>query len=272
MPFPTGAYAAIAWRELTRRAAVPADEVALLAAGVRIADARLPRFRRIVGDRSEVPLTWPHVLSTPLQTALASLPSFPVSPMGLVHVEQSIERLRTISLEDVVDVRCALDDIETTDRGPRLTIVTECFRNDTLVWRGVSTALHRPKRRGGPRRATTQSEPTLPDLSAARRFGSGAGRAYSTVSWDFNPIHLGRLLARPFGFPRAILHGMATVGWAMGRLAPPVTGAATLRCRFRKPLLLPGEARLRAWDDGTWEVTGADPERVFVQGDLAAGD
>ncbi len=263
--FPGRSYARIAWREIRRAPPQQVDDLVLRASDVPIDGPRLALYRRLSRDASRVPLTWPHVLSTPLQTALAATPAFPVSPMGLVHVEQRIERLAAVSLDDRVDLEVRLDSIEPTERGPRLTISTEMSVRERLVWRGTSVALHRPTRRNGRRPASENQERRIADVRAERRFGSGAGRRYSSVSWDLNPIHLGRLLALPFGFPRAILHGMATVGWALGRLAPREDAPATLECRFRKPLLLPGNATLSAWygDNATeWVVTGGEATHV----------
>ena len=42
------------------------------------------------------------------------------------------------------------------------------------------------------------------------RLPGDLGRRYAAVSGDHNPIHLHALTAKPFGFPRAIAHGMWT--------------------------------------------------------------
>jgi acyl dehydratase len=69
--------------------------------------------------------------------------------------------------------------------------------------------------------------------------GRDAGRRYAAVSGDRNPIHLSRLAARAFGFPRAIAHGM----WAKARCLAAFEGrlpaAYTVEVAFRAPILLP---------------------------------
>ena len=67
------------------------------------------------------------------------------------------------------------------------------------------------------------------------------GRRYGAVSGDRNPIHLHDLTAKPFGFPRAIAHGMWTKARALAALGARVPDAFTTEVRFAKPLLLPGK-------------------------------
>jgi acyl dehydratase len=73
------------------------------------------------------------------------------------------------------------------------------------------------------------------------------GRRYAKVSGDFNPIHWHALTARPFGFKRAIVHGMWTLAACLARLGEALpTAGVTVRCDFLKPVVLPSEVHFRA--------------------------
>ena len=65
------------------------------------------------------------------------------------------------------------------------------------------------------------------------------GRRYAAVSGDRNPIHLYALTAKPFGFPRAIAHGLWTKARAVAALEARLPDAFGVDVEFRKPVLLP---------------------------------
>jgi acyl dehydratase len=64
-----------------------------------------------------------------------------------------------------------------------------------------------------------------------------------------NPIHMSDLTARAFGFPKAIAHGM----WSLGRLAsefePEHFGAGCeLSVNFKLPVYMPAWLMLQRWE------------------------
>ena len=65
------------------------------------------------------------------------------------------------------------------------------------------------------------------------------GRRYAAVSGDHNPIHLHAWSAKPFGFPRAIAHGMWTKARCLAALRLP--DAFEVVVKFKKPILLPSK-------------------------------
>ena len=86
---------------------------------------------------------------------------------------------------------------------------------------------------------------------------------YAKASGDFNPIHLHVLAAKAFGFPRAIAHGMWTLGRTIAALHPSKTvRSAVAHGDFKLPLFLPGEATL-------WSAAPSPTSRDFEVRDLA---
>ncbi|HMD10805.1 MAG TPA: MaoC/PaaZ C-terminal domain-containing protein, partial [Marmoricola sp.] len=84
------------------------------------------------------------------------------------------------------------------------------------------------------------------------RLSGHLGRRYAAVSGDHNPIHLYRLTAKAFGFPRQIAHGMWTKARCVAALDNRLPDAVTVRVEFKKPVFLPGTVALgsRIDDDG----------------------
>jgi acyl dehydratase len=73
------------------------------------------------------------------------------------------------------------------------------------------------------------------------------GRRYAAIAGDLNPIHQHALLARPFGFKRAIVHGTWTLARALAIAGLPRSAAFNLNARFRRPVSLPSDVMVRAW-------------------------
>jgi acyl dehydratase len=168
--------------------------------------------------------------------------------MGAVHVENTIEVVRPIGVEEVLDITVRAANLRPHRRGTQVDLVSEVRTGDDVVWRGVSTYLARGK--GDP----TAPSSAVPDLTAVPtvphaiwRLGEGTGRAYAAVSGDWNPIHLHGLTARPLGFPTAIAHGMYSYARLMAGMGPrlPADGF-TSRVWFRKPVRLPSTVRVRS--------------------------
>ena len=67
------------------------------------------------------------------------------------------------------------------------------------------------------------------------------------VSGDHNPIHLHGWTAKPFGFPRAIAHGMWTKARCLAALRLP--DAFTAEVRFKQPILLPAKVTFGEAED-----------------------
>jgi len=237
-----GAYARIvagaALGPLRRRAdALPEHE--LTRDGVEIDRAHLTAYDRVCGFRlrDELPATYPHVLAFPLALDLMAAPSFPFSPLGLVHIANRIEQLRPIRADERLDLRVRAVDLSQHDRGTQFDVVAEAATGGEVVWRGLSTYLHRERAvRAGDRRDDAMEWPT----SAIWTIPGDTGRRYARVSGDANPIHLHSLAARAFGQAGAIAHGMWTKARCLAALEGELPDAYAVDVRFKLPLRIPG--------------------------------
>jgi acyl dehydratase len=76
------------------------------------------------------------------------------------------------------------------------------------------------------------------------------GRRYAEVSGDRNPIHMRRLTARLFGFPRPIAHGMWAKARCLAALESLLPDRFTAEVRFKLPVLIPGKVSFASWPAG----------------------
>lgn len=269
--------AAIARRTARADAVIPVIEARV--SNVRTPASRLAAYRRVCGlpDTGSLPPTWPQVLAMPVHTAMLVHPAFPLPLMGLVHVSNVIEEHRAIGDEEPLDLDCVVDAHRPHRSGIEFDIRTTVSVGDEVVWSSVTTALvkvkgmRKPPRSEEPRRpAGEQPEALL--RSVVWQVPENRGRQYARVAGDWNPIHVHALLARPFGFPRAIVHGLWTFARCLGEswdLLPATP--RKLEIVFRRPVLLPSTVTFNAKaveETGgiAFSVRGRDQSTVFLTG------
>jgi acyl dehydratase len=209
----------------------------------------LEAYREVCGfdPDGKLPITYPHALAGPIHLALLTGEGFPLKLLGLVHLRDRIETVRSIGELEPLEVRCRVGGHRETDRGQEIDLITEARAGGQLAWTEIQTLL---ARRPGSRPPRPPAGPVAPNEAhtATWSLASDLGRRYARVSGDYNPIHLSGATARLFGFRRAIAHGMWTLARAAAELQPQVAGgAAVLEVTFRLPVLLPGRVIFRSW-------------------------
>jgi acyl dehydratase len=230
----------------------------LLREEVAVDRDQLAEYARVCGFpvADALPATYPHVLAFPLQVALMAQRSFPLPLPGLVHIRNRITLRRAIDAAEPLSVRVHAEGLRAHPKGAQVDLVARVDAAGEPVWEGRSTYLARGAT--APEGATEPAEPQrIEDVppAATWRVDAGAGRRYARVSGDVNPIHLHPWTAKPFGFPRAIAHGMWTAAHALAALQGRLPAALTYEVAFGKPLLLPSTVELRTRPaEGGWDA------------------
>jgi acyl dehydratase len=244
---------------LARKPALVADSTPRIDAVLErfsIDRRHLARYRRVCGDSdsAQLPITYPHVLATPVHLAMIACDAFPVSLFGIVHLRNRIVQHRPLHVDDSGEIHAWLEGHRETARGQELDLQTEVRVGGEVVWWETSTLLARRHDRN---RVPRMREPGIPTLEVPPRqdvttstfvVAPTVGRQYARVSGDFNPIHIADVAARFFGFKRAIAHGM----WSLARCAAEIGGATfsrpcTLDVAFKRPITFCARIVLESW-------------------------
>lgn len=207
---------------------------------VTVERAHVDAYAAVCGfpTKDTVPLTYPHLLAFPLQLAMMTDPAFPAPAIGTVHLENSITAHRAIGVGETLSVTTAVGTPQAHPKGATYlfsTTVTVAGSAEP-VWESVSTYLRRG-RGDGSSPGTTFEDVVARGPSWA--LAGDLGRRYAAVSGDHNPIHLHRLSARAFGFPRQIAHGMWSKARCVAALENRLPDAVRVEVGFRRPILLP---------------------------------
>ncbi|MDX1497015.1 MAG: MaoC/PaaZ C-terminal domain-containing protein, partial [Salinisphaeraceae bacterium] len=209
---------------------------------VRPDRGNLTKYNEICGftDPDNLPLTYPHILAASMHLEMLTNKAFPLPVMGLVHVRNSITQHRLIGVGEVLDIQVVVEGHRDLHNGVEFDLVSKARVADELVWEETTTILSRFKRKDIERPA--KKEEAVIDYERSNQWDLPAnlGRRYGIVAGDINPIHMGKLSAKLFGFPRAIAHGMWSLARATAELQPVLPeGRFTLDVAFRQPVLLP---------------------------------
>jgi acyl dehydratase len=275
LPGSAGAYALIL-AKLARRpsAAVELPTIRATCRDARWPTDRLDAYKRLVRhphDDRGLPAFVPQLMAAPLHLRLLSDAALPLSPLGLVHVENEIVLREPIHASEPLEIRTWVEGLTPHARGTLLTLRTQARprsrREQGAAYEATTVTL---ARRAGPRES--RERVSQPPLSQRTTFElpEGLGRAYARVAGDLNPIHQHRVLARPFGFERAVIHGTYTAARAMSELLPSVPEAPyRLRARFHSPVFLPSTV-CAGYDADDLVVRDADGVREHVRVTLTA--
>lgn len=250
--------------------------------------ARVAAYARVCGlSRADiVPLAYPHTQASGMHLAMLSSAGFPVSALGLVHLRNIIVRRRAWTPDEPLELRAWMEGHREGDWGQEFEMETEGLIGGEPVWR--ETCIFLARRRGRP---TAKRDPEARRRSAAAALEAehwkegaevtqsepfdvpaGLGRRYARVSGDYNPIHIADLVARPFGFPKAIVHGM----WSLAHCSALVgeaqlLGPVELDVSFKLPVTMPATLVLEsrhAAGVATFAMKDADTRKPHLTGRL----
>lgn len=224
--------------------------------------AHLTAYQRVCGFEPEprvLPPTYPHVLAFPLSMRLMTARDFPLPLLGLVHTRIEIDQHRPITPTETLHLTVRTTALTPHRRGTEATLLTEASTaHGDLLWQSRSTYLARHKTTPPTTSASAPAPtptPTPTPNGETWELPADLGRRYASVSGDRNPIHLHALTARPFGFPRAIAHGMWTAARCLAEQGTQRASAPThTRIDFKAPVPLPSTVTYSTPTPHTFEL------------------
>lgn len=231
--------------------------------GVRAGVANLTAYQHLIGETASdtLPAGFIHALAFPLSMSVMNRDDFPLPLLGMIHLTNKVVQSGPVLFSEALDIRAWAENLRGHRAGTQLDLVAEVrgAGEETLRWRGVSTYLAKGVFLPGidkPTAAATPNGFTPPDPTALWQLGVDTGRAYASVSGDFNPIHLSVLSAKALGMRRSIAHGMYLASRALADVGAAKGDAFSWDVAFEAPVFLPARVALDIStgqaDDGAW--------------------
>ena len=241
--------------------------------GVKPDPERVAFYRSVCGcrgpERDELPPAFTETLFLAPLGRLVTSRFFPLSPTGLIHVGQKITQYRPLPVDTVLDLKCGISRMLTTEKGIWLDVEMEARDENGPGWEGTASFLSRTKatQKGKGKKRDTRTEDVPPETSCIIEVPENTGRLYAKASGDYNPHHLYALTAKPLGYRRPIAHGM----WSMSRSFEeirkviPVEFPFSVNVEFKLPIYMPAEISL------SWKRNGVDGDILFSLTDARSG-
>jgi hypothetical protein len=215
---------------------------------VVLEEAHIERYERACGidaPTAHVPPAYPETLFLGPMAVLATARAFPLSPLGLIHVRQTVAPRRAIPRNAALELCCRIAQARDVPQGIEVDMAMEARMDGALAWEGTATVLSRNAQTRGRSVSARQPSKTDPPTGGLEIIATArTGLDYAAATGDYNPHHLYPWTARLLGYRRPIAHGMWTLARALdllGRtraLTPPYAIEAT----FKRPLFLPGRS------------------------------
>lgn len=209
---------------------------------------RVEGYRRVCGFSRErpgiIPISYLQTLFIGLMGKFVTSHFFPISPMGLVHIFQSFDQKRPVATHETLDLACSLTRMTKNQKGIETLFSLEVLSGSDLVWEGTSTLFTRHP--GKTKKTTKKTTDLFLEKKETIAVPSGTGRKYASVSGDYNPFHLYTILAKFFGFKKAIAHGMWSLAQVIASLEKKFgpLDAAHVEASFKLPIFMPAVTAL----------------------------
>lgn len=198
----------------------------------------LAQYNRICGfAEHKMPATYLWTRAFPLIMRILVSKQFPLPAMGQVHLSNQISVHKTFDISKKITITAAVAHSKLSSKGLEWTMQLTADVEGISVWSSQSTFLHRCKT-GIERNSKTieKAEGESQQWSLAKDLG----RRYAAISGDYNPIHLGALSAKLFGFKQAIAHGMWSKARRLAALDAVIPESGyQVNVNFLKPVYLP---------------------------------
>ena len=169
----------------------------------------------------------------PLHLRIMSMASFPLRPMGLIHLSNVIGTPGELRPGADLDLVVCARNYRKTDAGLAFDMDTEISQGGQPVWRETCVFLSRwpdSVQRTGARPPRPPKAPKDSKVLAEFDVSLQTSWSYARVSSDFNPIHLNDRAARFFGLrgaicARHVVTGAQPGGASDGQPGPECTTA-----------------------------------------------
>ncbi len=241
------------------------------------ANSQLQRYRKACGfstDNTILPISFLHVQAFRLHMKLMLDKQFPVSPMGCVHLSNSITQLRPIKAKTPIRLTCRVAGHQVTDKGIEFSFHCSAFVDNEKVWEDTSRYLSRCKTDVAAAPKAARSSPRVYSHNRSIAIGRQDARSYARASGDFNPIHLHDISAKVLGFKRMVIHGMWSKAACLAALSSEINSASySCDVDFKTPIFLPTNVQLhydKLADGVDFELRDKSGEKPHLIGRIRA--
>lgn len=228
-------------------------------------DKQLARFSKLFGDPDNIP-TFAFITAFRASLQCMAQAKTPSSIMGLIHLSSEFQLHNKLNWLVPVNIKVTLAKCEQTDKGLIYTIVTDFYQKGRLTLTNNNTMLDKSKKyRSEAKTKVADQDTVAPSLKtiASWPIKQTTAWSYALASGDFNPIHLHSILAKQFGLPNVLIHGMYNASKSLQQLKQnDIEFTQGFTIEFNRPCLIPNNTQLKHYQDsseyGLFSANGED--------------
>lgn len=241
--------------------------------GFRVQTPQLVAYRRLFHfpEDGAVPIPFLFVMLQTPHLELLTDRRFPLRLLGLIHKSSTFRQHQRLAVDRPYTLEVILGGGRLVRAGRAFDLHATFSNTEGLCADVTSTlvarAVTRINKKSGEEKALVRTDKPLAKLDYPR----SAGWRYAQVSHDYNPIHIHRWLARLWGFPAAVIHGMYSAAKIYRLLAPTLSPPHCFHVDFLKPIFMPATALLHAQtksDEQRFTLWSNDGQTPHVTGTL----
>jgi len=226
-----------------------------------------------------IPFLYPAVVLLYPNICLLASPDYPFPAVGSVHVYNTTTLMQPLSSKQKYKSVLAADKtIRHAKKGSEVEFVSSMSDHTSgkSVWTNSTKFLvmHNQRKKSDTNTSATvgaQSTPWPEPETASLKLlledtwalGPNASREYAAVSKDYNPIHTSSLIAKLFGFPGIIMHGMYMITRAASEcqqaMGDQVSYPLQVSTKFQRPCVLPQKVLFQVYT-----IHGSRKDLYFV--------
>ncbi|NMP17400.1 MaoC/PaaZ C-terminal domain-containing protein [Thalassotalea sp. Y01] len=219
-----------------------------------IKDKHLSAFRRFYSleGHQTLPVSYAFIAGfKPMMKALGHK-HFAFSPIGLIHLTADFRQSKPIDYRSPFKVDIKVKQNRRHPLGKLIQVESKFYQDEQLCVINTNSMLKKLKtmdNKAASKNMQSFNEPTSMHINA------DLARSYAKISYDYNPIHISKHLAKLFGLPGTIMHGMY---FAHLLLINHDIDNSRVKFEFKKPCLLPTDIGFAKVDEQYQVFSGCD--------------
>ena len=207
-------------------------------------------FEQAFGPVNTIP-SFAFIAAFPVLTQCLLQSNIPSRLMGLIHISTEFISHQDPNWLLPSDIEVEISDMSQTPKGLLYRIETRIYQQARLTVTNINTMLDKNRRYKSQREiGDNREELELGKAICSIAINTSTAIKYAKLSRDFNPIHLHPWLAKKFGLPKSLIHGMFNVHYLLSRLLSNSRLEGNKICvEFNRPCYLPNRVFIKQFGD-----------------------
>ena len=213
---------------------------------------QLTKFRQMFGEPDDIP-TFAFITAFRASLQCLAQAQIPSSLLGLIHLSSEFQLHNKLNWLMPFTIKITVSSCIQTDKGLEYCVITDFYQRGSLTLTNTNTMLDKSKKYRTNSPQQTNSKPTSDTPSetiATWPIRLMTAWSYARASGDFNPIHLHKVLAKQFGLPNTLIHGMYNASKTLQQLLEHNAGSSQhFLIEFNRPCFMPNQVLLKRYEE-----------------------